>query len=99
MADVVRRIGPAAVHERALVRLEAVQADRYVGERPREHLPLAVNFVRDARKKRYYRSRDVGALEQIARVGIPELLVQVQDGGRREFHAASRGEAGPDRVV
>jgi len=39
--------------------------DRYVGSGPRAS-PLAVNFVRTLGKKRYYRSRDVGALEQIA---------------------------------
>ncbi len=95
----VRRVGPAAVHERALVRLEAVQPDRHIGERPREHLPLAVNLVRDSGEKRYDRSRDVGALEQITRVGISELLVQVQHRGRRDLHPAGRGHASLDRDV
>src|SRR5256886_11227463 len=48
----VRRVGPAAAHERALPRLEAVQADRDGGERPREHLSLSRDLVRNLGKKR-----------------------------------------------
>src|SRR5438034_1354784 len=88
--DVVRRIGPAAAHERALVRLEAVQAHRDVGKRPGEHLPLPINFVWDSRKKLYDRSRHIGPDEQVARGGMPELLVQVQHGSGRDRHVAGR---------
>src|SRR5207247_10642088 len=40
VTDVVRGVGPAAAHERALVRLEAVQADWEGRERAREHRAL-----------------------------------------------------------
>src|SRR6266576_2811029 len=97
--DVVRRIGPAAGNERALVMLEGVRAHRDIGERPREHLPLPINFVRDSRKKLYDRSGDVGPDEQVARSGMPELLVQVQHGSGRDPHVAGRRHPGLDRDV
>src|SRR5256886_15096318 len=43
--DVVRRVGPATVDERAVARLEAVQSDRDVGDWAREHLPLPRDLV------------------------------------------------------
>src|SRR2546429_1176923 len=90
---------PISAHERALVRLEAVQAHRDIGKRPGEHLPLPINFVRDSRKKLYDRSGHIGPDEQVARGGMPEILVQGQHGSGRDPHVAGRLDAGPDRDV
>src|SRR5206468_11983201 len=51
VADVIRRLGPTAAHERALARLEAVQADRDVGDGSREHLTLPRDRFGDLRQE------------------------------------------------
>src|SRR3989475_7133124 len=94
VSNMVRRFGPAAADERAVTRLEAMQADRDVGKGPREHLPLPLDLVRDRGEERDNRAGDVGTGEQVARGGIPELLVQVQHLGGGDLDAARHGDAG-----
>jgi len=57
-----------------------------------------LDLVRDLREERDHRTGDVGTSKEIARVGMPELLVQVQNVGGRDPHAAGRGDAGLDRA-
>lgn len=79
MTDVVRRIGPAARQERAVARLEAVRSNWHVGrKRPLEHLLLARQLVRHSRKKSGHGGGHVLGGEQVADIGMPEVLVEVQ---------------------
>src|SRR5439155_4140301 len=99
VADVVGRVGPAAAHERAVVRLEAVQADGDVGEWPREHRALPSDLVRDLGEEGGDGAGDVGRGEEVARGRVPELFIQVQHLGGFDCYAARRGDAGLDGDV
>src|SRR5207247_7124806 len=61
VSNMARRFGPAAADERAVTRLEAMQADRDVGQGPREHLPLALDPVRGLEEERDNKAGDGGA--------------------------------------
>ena len=95
----VRRVGPAAAHERALARLEAVQTDGDLGERPREHRALPSDLVRDLGEEGGDRGGDVGRGEEVARGRMPELFIEVQHLGGFDRYAAGRGDAGLDGDV
>ena len=86
--DVIGILGPAALHERTLVRLVALQADRNVGQRTVQHLEQRIDFPAHLAEQRLHRCGYVGALEEIRQIGEMAFLVEVHDVHARDTNPA-----------
>ncbi len=82
-------VGPAALEEGALARLEAVRADRDVGERPAQHLDLRRDRTGYGGQPCLDGGGDVRADKEIPLVGKAKFLVEVHDLRVSHIHAAA----------